>query len=153
MKILLIVLGCIFLLGIMASCTKKDNPGQKFDKNTELSELTRADNLEIFISDLAGNARYAYTKVENVRINKDLSVYDVYIALINLDYWQRTDADKSNEWIEKYSNDIAARIAKNGIDDISEIAIFWNDSRNKRKLKMSFEYRDGGFYVSERVGF
>ena len=50
-----------------------------------------------------------------------------------------------------YSDDLVATLANQGIDDISQVAIFWKDEYNDRDLKYAYEYRDGGFYITDIV--
>ncbi len=54
--------------------------------------------------------------------------------------------------MKMYSNDLMASLAKKGITDISEAAIFWEDKYNNRNVKYSYEYKDGNFYITDIAG-
>ena len=51
-----------------------------------------------------------------------------------------------------YSDDLVATLAENGVTDISEAVIFWEDEYNNRTVKYAFEYRNGGFYITDIMG-
>jgi hypothetical protein len=58
----------------------------------------------------------------------------------------------ANQMMKMYSDDLVATIAKKGIQDISEAALFWEENYNNRNLKYVYEYRNGGFYVTDVMG-
>ncbi len=58
----------------------------------------------------------------------------------------------ANQMMKMYSDDLVTTLAKKGIKDISEAAVFWKDSYNNRNLKYAYEYRNGGFYVTDVMG-
>jgi hypothetical protein len=43
-------------------------------------------------------------------------------------------------------------LANQGFEDITEAAIFWQDDYNNRSVKYAYEYRDGGFFISDIAG-
>ena len=54
--------------------------------------------------------------------------------------------------MKMYSDDLVATLAKKGITDISEAAIFWEDEYNNRNVKYAYEYKDGEFYIEDIAG-
>ena len=65
---------------------------------------------------------------------------------------EKNTHETANEMMKMYSDDLVATIAKKGIQDISEVAVFWEDNYNNRNLKHAYEYRNGGFYVTDVMG-
>jgi len=51
-----------------------------------------------------------------------------------------------------YSDDMVATLANQGVNDVSEAVVFWEDDYNNRTVKYAYEFMNGAFYVADIAG-
>lgn len=84
------------------------------------------------------------TTVTEFELNDHLGtdVDDDYIALVHLDMPKAFSVKRGYEWIEKYTNYLAAEIGQSD-DDISELAIFWTMAGSEKNVAKYTLTRNG----------
>jgi len=149
----------LVLLGGILSALDGDNEGitntpedsiEMVDADTKLD---RKGELEKAIRKRIEEGGYNKVTIDKITINEDLGNEEegYYIALVHLTFGVKNREETANEMMRMYSDDLVATLANQGIDDISQVAIFWKDEYNDRDLKYAYEYRDGGFYITDIV--
>lgn len=114
----------------------------------------RKSEIETLIKDRINDGDYGDAKLEKITINENLGTDkpDAYIALVYLDFNRANKRQTGNEVMRMFSDDLVATLAKQGVTDVSEAAIFWKDDYNNRNVKYAYEYRNGGFYITDIMG-
>lgn len=110
--------------------------------------------IESAIKGRVNEGDYRGVSVDKITINEDMGKNEkgYYIVLVNLNFEVPNREKTANEMMRMYSDDLVASLAKKGIADVSEAAVFWKDKYNNRNLKYAYEYRNGGFYITDIMG-
>ncbi|NMB42369.1 MAG: hypothetical protein GX996_10630 [Firmicutes bacterium] len=125
------------------------------EKMKEKTEQTIATSgIKSSIQSIIDNAEYKNTLVDKIVINENLGTdtQGDYIALIYLVYDIKNTTKTGNEIMRMYSDDLVATMAPKSTTSISEATIFWEDEYNNRTVKYAYEYKDGGFYLTDVMG-
>lgn len=129
---------------------------EKDDNNTEVLdvELDRKEEISDMIKSRISDGEYKNVKTDKITINENLGtdIEDDYIALVYLLFDIKNKKDTGNKLMRMYSDDLAATLANEGIEDVVEIAVFWEDEYNNRSVKYAYEYKDGAFYIMDIAG-
>lgn len=114
----------------------------------------RKSEIEAAIRNRINEGDYTDVKLDKITINEDMGKDEegYYIALVRLNFQVKNRRKTANEMMRMYSDDLVATLAKKGIEDISQAAIFWRDEYNDRDLKYAYEYKNGGFYITDIMG-
>ena len=134
---------------IPIEATDNDTTGENQDPKS-----IRKSEIEKEIRNRINEGDYSGAKLDRITINENLGTEepDDYIALVYFTFERKNTHETANEMMKMYSDNLVATIAKKGIQDISEAAVFWEDNYNNRNLKHAYEYRNGGFYVTDVMG-
>lgn len=121
--------------------------------NLIVQKPNRKEEIEKIIKKRFDDGDYKNVKLDRITINENLGTDnpDDYVALVYFKFDIRNKKETGNNLMGMYSDDLVATLAKQGITDISEAAIFWEDDYNNRKLKYAYEYRNEGFYITDKV--
>ena len=118
-------------------------------ENTEISEYDKVKNqIHSYI-----NANYTNTVLDDLTVNDDAGTDEDgdYVVLVNLTWNQKNKGSTSQEMLDLYSSDIAARTYKD-LPEVQELCIFWTvPYLNDGKAKISFERTDGGMVYTDKV--
>lgn len=96
---------------------------------------------------------YSSAKKTGMEINYNAGTDDgSFIALVYFDFDISNTRKTANGMMRMYSDDLVATLAKKGITDVNEAVIFWRDDYNNRDVKYAYEYRNGGFFITEIMG-
>lgn len=107
--------------------------------------------IESTITSRVNSGDYKNVKLDRFAVNKNLGAGDgTYIALVYLKFDISNSKSTGNETMRRYSDDLVAALAKN-TSSVCEAVIFWDDEYNDRKLKYTYKYRNGGFYLTNKV--
>lgn len=135
---------------------KGELTGEELEQETavENKEIDRKSEIEKAIKDRINEGYYHSVSIEEITINDDMGKDEegYYIALIKLYFEIKNRRKTANEMMRMYSDDLVATLANKGIEDISEVVVFWKDEYNDRSLKYVYEYKDGGFYIADIMG-
>jgi len=121
----------------------------------EPETVSRSTEIENAIRSRIDEGKYNNAKLDKITINNDYgsdSPEDYFIALVYFVFDIKNTRATGNEVMRMYSDDLVATLANQGIEDITEAAIFWQDDYNNRSVKYAYEYRDGGFFISDIAG-
>ncbi|MCT4507900.1 MAG: hypothetical protein N4A48_03940 [Tepidibacter sp.] len=135
---------------------KVESIKQETEENTDkqIEEVSRKSEIETAVRNEFSNGDYLNVKLSKITINENLGTEasDDYIALIYLKFDVKNTRKTGNNVMRMYSDDLVAKLANQGIADISESAIFWEDEYNERDVKYAYEYKNGGFYIMDIAG-
>lgn len=96
---------------------------------------------------------YLNTTVNEVTLNDNMGNDEGgYILLVRGTFDIKNSRESGNDVLRMYSNDLMGTLAKEGVEDIIESAIFWRDDYNNRTVKYSYEYKDGQFEIYDVMG-
>ncbi len=138
--------------------TRGDPPAwvtrQQQPDETVTPGIDKAPALERTVSGIIDSKDYTFAILKNIRVNEDLGHDDdgYYIVLVNFDFDVENTRETGNRTMRMYSDDLVASLANEGITNVSEAAIFWNDDYNNRSVKYAYTYRDGGFFIADIAG-
>lgn len=118
-------------------------------ENTEISEYNKVKTqIKSYI-----NANYTNTILDDLTVNDDLGT-DAdgdYVVLVNLTWNQKNTGKTSQEMLDMYSSDMAARIYQD-MPEVQELCIFWTvPYLNDGTAKISFEKKDNGMAYMDKV--
>lgn len=92
---------------------------------------------------------YDGSEIDKIVINENLGADDgSYIVLANMSFPRQNSANQSLKMIEMYSEDLAARLAKEA--DVSEVTVFWAVPRfvaSGNAAKYNYLRKDAGMYL------
>ena len=128
-------------------------PAPKEKKSKEKPQISRNDEIKRAIETQYYLAGYNSTSFDHASVNDNFGT-DAdgdYIALVYLTFDIKNGRETGNKVMKMYSDDLVARLAKEGITDIAEAAVFWEDEYNNRSTKYAYEYKNGAFYVSDII--
>ena len=110
---------------------------------TENTEISEYDKVKTQIKSYI-NANYTNTILDDLTVNDDLGT-DAdgdYVVLVNLTWNQKNTGKTSQEMLDMYSSDMAARIYQD-MPEVQELCIFWTvPYLNDGTAKISFERKD-----------
>lgn len=135
--------------------TKIEDTKDSESENTSIEQKDdRKLGIETSIRDKFNSGDYTNAKLNSITINENLGTdtSDDYIALVYLKFDIKNSRETGNEVMKMYSNDLVAKLANEGITDISEVAVFWEDEYNNRSVKYAYEYKNDGFYIMDIAG-
>lgn len=119
---------------------------------TENTEISEYDKVETQIKSYI-NANYTNTILDDLTVNDDLGT-DAdgdYVVLVNLTWNQKNTGKTSQEMLDMYSSDMAARIYQD-MPEVQELCIFWTvPYLNDGTAKISFERKDNGMAYMDKV--
>lgn len=119
---------------------------------TENTEISEYDKVKTQIKSYI-NANYTNTILDNLTVNDDLGT-DAdgdYVVLVNLTWNQKNTGKTSQEMLDMYSSDMAARIYQD-MPEVQELCIFWTvPYLNDGTAKISFERKDNGMAYMDKV--
>lgn len=149
--LVLVLIGGIMSMGGDSKEIADDPKDSNAIEEVSHVELDRNSELEKAIRDRVEEGDYRKVSVDRITINDNLGHDEegYYIALVHLVFGVQNREKTANEMMRMYSDDLAATLANQGINDISEIAVFWEDEYNNRNLKYAYEYKDGEFYITD----
>lgn len=158
-KIMLAVVMIIALM-LVAGCggdsqeTPSNGPAKEAVSNEQEKELNEAEKIEKVIRDRIDEGEYRSTKLDRITVNENLGTEEGgdYIALVYLKFDIKNTKNTGNKMMRMYSDDLVAAMASKGITNVCEAAVFWEDEYNDRNLKYTYEYRNGGFYITDIAG-
>ncbi|GAA0735730.1 hypothetical protein [Clostridium oceanicum] len=124
------------------------------NKNKPIEPKDHKSEIKTSIKDTFNNGDYTNAKLTSITINENLGtdVSNDYIALVYLKFDIKNRRKTGNKVMRMYSDDLVAKLADQGITDISEAAIFWEDEYNSRSVKYAYEYKNKGFYIMDVAG-
>ena len=117
--------------------------------STEISEYDKVKNQILAYID----ENYTLTDLDDITVNEDMGTDEDgdYVVLVNLTWNQKNKGSTSQEMLDLYSSDIAARTYKD-LPEVQELCIFWTvPYLNDGKAKISFERTDGGMVYTDKV--
>lgn len=118
-------------------------------ENTEISEYDKVKNqIKSYI-----NANYTNTVLDDLTVNDDAGTDEDgdYVVLVNLTWNQKNTGKTSQEMLDMYSSDMAARIYQD-LPEVQELCIFWTvPYLNDGTAKISFERKDNGMAYTDKV--
>lgn len=118
-------------------------------ENTEISEYDKVKNqIHSYI-----NANYTNTVLDDLTVNDDAGTDEDgdYVVLVNLTWNQKNMGKTSQEMLDMYSSDMAARIYQD-LPEVQELCIFWSvPYLNDGTAKISFERKDNGMAYTDKV--
>lgn len=131
-----------------------DDEENKEELSTTDTTASREDEIESVINNRINEGEYNDSTLEKIQINKDMSQEDSdkYIALVYLTFDIKNSTKTANDMMRMYSDDLSATLADKGVEDVTEVAVFWKDEYNNRDVKYAYEYKDGKFFVSDIAG-
>jgi hypothetical protein len=115
----------------------------------------RKAELERIFKNRLNEGDYYDTTLREIKINEDLGHEGPttrYIALVYLNFTINNTRSTANDVMRLYSDDLVATVAAKGVRDISEAAVFWNDSYNNRSLKYAYVFSNNSFYLDDVMG-
>lgn len=119
---------------------------------TENTEISEYDKVKTQIKSYI-NANYTNTILDDLAVNDDLGT-DAdgdYVVLVNLTWNQKNTGKTSQEMLDMYSSDMAARIYQD-MPEVQELRIFWTvPYLNDGTAKISFERKDNGMTYMDKV--
>ena len=119
---------------------------------TENTEISEYDKVETQIKSYI-NANYTNTILDDLTVNDDLGT-DAdgdYVVLVNLTWNRKNTGKTSQEMLDMYSSDMAARIYQD-MPEVQELCIFWTvPYLNDGTAKISFEREDNGMAYMDKV--
>lgn len=119
---------------------------------TENTEISEYDKVKTQIKSYI-NANYTNTILDDLAVNDDLGT-DAdgdYVVLVNLTWNQKNTGKTSQEMLDMYSSDMAARIYQD-MPEVQELCIFWTvPYLNDGTAKISFERKDNGMAYMDKV--
>ena len=119
---------------------------------TENTEISEYDKVKTQIKSYI-NANYTNTILDDLTVNDDLGT-DAdgdYVVLVNLTWNQKNTGKTSQEMLDMYSSDMAARIYQD-MPEVQELCIFWTvPYLNDGTAKISFERKDNGMAYMDKV--
>lgn len=119
---------------------------------TENTEISEYDKVKTQIKSYI-NANYTNTILDDLTVNDDLGT-DAdgdYVVLVNLTWNQKNTGKTSQEMLDMYSSDMAARIYQD-MSKVQELCIFWTvPYLNDGTAKISFERKDNGMAYMDKV--
>lgn len=119
---------------------------------TENTEISEYDKVKTQIKSYI-NANYTKTILDDLTVNDDLGT-DAdgdYVVLVNLTWNQKNTGKTSQEMLDMYSSDMAARIYQD-MPEVQELCIFWTvPYLNDGTAKISFERKDNGMAYMDKV--
>ena len=119
---------------------------------TENTEISEYDKVKTQIKSYI-NANYTNTILDDLTANDDLGT-DAdgdYVVLVNLTWNQKNTGKTSQEMLDMYSSDMAARIYQD-MPEVQELCIFWTvPYLNDGTAKISFERKDNGMAYMDKV--
>ena len=119
---------------------------------TENTEISEYDKVKTQIKSYI-NANYTNTILDDLTVNDDLGT-DAdgdYVVLVNLTWNQKNTGKTSQEMLDMYSSDMAARIYQD-MPEVQELCIFWTvPYLNDGTDKISFERKDNGMAYMDKV--
>ncbi|ABR48767.1 hypothetical protein Amet_2615 [Alkaliphilus metalliredigens QYMF] len=105
------------------------------------------------IAGIINEGGYLNTTVNEITLNKDMNSGEGgYILLVRGTFDIKNSRENGNDVLRMYSNDLMGTLAKEGVEDIIESAIFWHDDYNDRTVKYSYEYKDGQYEMYDVMG-
>lgn len=142
--------------------------GGKEDKNTELSvdeingflsKQYPEESEQFKIAKLASErikTEYEKTDINNITVNENLGTEesDDYILLIDLTWNRMNGVDMTKDMIRMYCDDLSAYTVKEN-SKIQEITLFWTIPYHQEEgvsAKCSYEQRNGGMYLTDKMG-
>ena len=96
---------------------------------------------------------YTDTTIDNITINDDLGTEKEgdYVVLVNLTWNTKNSGKTSQEMLDMYSSDMAARMHSD-LPEVQELAVFWTvPYLNNGSAKMSFERTEKGMKYTDKV--
>lgn len=96
---------------------------------------------------------YSYTTIDKVNVNANLGTGadGDYVALVYLTWSQKNGGKLSQEMLDMYSSDMAARMYDD-LPEIQELAVFWTvPYLNNGTAKLSFERKNNGMAYSDKL--
>lgn len=119
---------------------------------TENTEISEYDKVKTQIKSYI-NANYTNTILDDLTVNDDLGT-DAdgdYVVLVYLTWNQKNTGKTSQEMLDMYSSDMAARIYQD-MPEVQELCIFWTvPYLNDGTAKISFERKDNGMAYMDKV--
>ena len=119
---------------------------------TENTEISEYDKVKTQIKSYI-NANYTNTILDDLTVNDDLGT-DAdgdYVVLVNLTWNQKNTGKTSQEMLDMYSSDMAARIYQD-MPEVQELCIFWTvPYLYVGTAKISFERKDNGMAYMDKV--
>ena len=136
--------------------TEKTAEGENLVNQTvQKSETSKSEKIEKIKAKVQEyvKANYDKTTVDSVTVNPDLGTEQDgdYVVLVNLT-WQRKNSKKtSQEMLDMYSSDMAARMYKD-LPEVQELAVFWKvPYLNNGSAKISFQRASDGMVYTDKV--
>lgn len=117
--------------------------------STEISEYDKVKNQILAYID----ENYTLTDLDDITVNEDMGTDEDgdYVVLVNLTWNQKNKGSTSQEMLDLYSSDMAARTYKD-LPEVQELCIFWTvPYLNDGKAKISFERTDGGMVYTDKA--
>ena len=146
-------------LGVMAGCgddKKKDeaSPPVQTEQATATAKdesVTPEAKIKNKIAEYA--KEYTDTTIDNITINDDLGTEKEgdYVVLVNLTWNTKNSGKTSQEMLDMYSSDMAARMHSD-LPEVQELAVFWTvPYLNNGSAKVSFERTEKGMKYTHKV--
>lgn len=137
---------------LIESRETKDTEKTVESEVTENTEISEYDKVKTQIKSYI-NANYTNTILDDLTVNDDLGT-DAdgdYVVLVNLTWNQKNTGKTSQEMLDMYSSDMAARIYQD-MPEVQELCIFWTvPYLNDGTAKISFERKDNGMAYMDKV--
>ena len=96
---------------------------------------------------------YLNTTLTDIKINDNLgSDEGGYILLIYGSFDVKNSKETGNKLLRMYADDLMASVAGEGVTDVIEGAVFWEDDYNNRTVKYAYEFKDGNFIITDVMG-
>lgn len=159
------LIALVVIIAVMPS-DEKDKPPQEALKQeesvapikTEPAEseepLTETEQIEVDMREIVSD-NYMETTVSQITINPNYGTEDDeddYVALVYLVWDMKNTRKTTQEMLEMYSEDFAARIGTD-IPSVSEFAVFWTvpyHDKTQTAMKFTYDRKDEGMYQVDK---
>lgn len=134
---------------------QKEEPKPTESEPIESGEpLTETEQIEADMKKIVSD-NYMETTVSRITINPNYGTEDNdddYVALAYLVWTVKNSRETTQEMLEMYSEDFAARIGTD-IPSVSEFAVFWTvpyHDKDQTAMKFTYERKDEGMYQVDK---
>jgi hypothetical protein len=145
----------MLLLPALTGCTTLQEQDVKVTQPITDNQVVvvRKSEIEALIRDRVNDGEYIGAELNRVVVNKDYGTTssNKYIALVYFDL-NKMSRKTGNSLMRMSSDDLVLTLAKKGVTDIRQVAIFWRDDYNNRNVKYAYEYRNGKAYITDVIG-
>ncbi len=97
---------------------------------------------------------YLNATITDIKLNDNLGTDTEgdYILLVYGSFDVKNSKETGNKLLRMYADDLMASVAGEGVTEVIEGAVFWEDDYNNRTVKYAYEFEDGNFIITDVMG-